>query len=112
MNFFRPLMGLVLAGVAGACVPASESQRSGAAPQPSAAPAAQAASASLAGRELVQQKCSTCHALEVALDTRRSPAAWAEVIDIMIGHGMSATDAERRLIQRYLEAKHSSSTAR
>lgn len=70
-----------------------------------AAPAAQAASSVERGRALVEAKCSTCHSLEVALAQPRSAAEWAEMVDVMIGHGMDASAAERRLMLDYLETR-------
>ena len=54
------------------------------------------------GRELVQTKCSTCHSLEIAL-APRSAANWAEIVEVMTGHGMVASAAERRLMQNHLQ---------
>ena len=76
----------------------------GCAPQPtthSAAAADAGADARLA-HGLVQRKCSTCHSLDVALSGRRNAAQWGEVLEMMVGHGMVATDAELRTMQDYL----------
>jgi cytochrome c5 len=54
------------------------------------------------GRELVQIKCTTCHSLEIARVPQRNVKAWAEMVELMIGHGMVASDTERRLMQNYL----------
>jgi cytochrome c5 len=67
-----------------------------------AAPPAPARASFQEGRELVQVKCTTCHTLEVALVPQRSAAGWAEMVELMVGHGMVASDAERRSMQDYL----------
>lgn len=80
-----------------------EVQTSGSAPKAHAAPAAPGGASLRSGRELVQMKCSTCHGLEVALAAPRSAANWTELVEVMAGHGMVASEAERRLMQKYLE---------
>lgn len=75
------------------------------------APAAPAGAVSRNGRELVQTKCSTCHSLDVALAASRSPAGWAEILEVMTGHGMIASEAERRLMKTHLETCCLSSAA-
>lgn len=66
------------------------------------AAAAPVEASSRSGRELVQMKCSTCHSLEIAL-APRSAANWAEIMELMTGHGMVASAAERRLMQNHLQ---------
>lgn len=57
-----------------------------------------------AGRELVAQKCSTCHTLAIVVGQRRDRAAWEQSIDQMIGRGAEISDAEYEKIAAYLGA--------
>ena len=75
------------------------------------APAAAGGASVQNGRELVQAKCSSCHSLEVALAAPRSPAHWAEIMELMTGHGMAASEPEKRLMRNYLETWCLSSAA-
>ncbi len=123
MEVRRLILPWLLLSVAGGCVPSARTQdtaptqsaagegRSGAAeraniattPAPAQLPAVES---TLAGRKLVQQKCSSCHGLDVALSGQRNAAGWAEVIDVMVGHGLVVSAEETRLIQSYLAANH------
>ncbi len=58
-----------------------------------------------AGQLLVEQKCSTCHGIDVALSGKRDREGWAEVLEIMTGHGMVATPEERRQMHDYLASR-------
>ncbi|MDP9413390.1 MAG: hypothetical protein M3Q08_04710 [Pseudomonadota bacterium] len=119
------LLPSLLLSVAGGCAPLARTQetappqsvagqgRSGAAERASeaATPAPSPAQlpglgSTLAGRELVQQKFSSCHGLDVALSGQRSAAGWAEVIEAMVGHGLVVSAEESRVIQSYLAAHH------
>ncbi len=123
MEVRRLLLLWLLLSVAGGCAPVARTQdtapkqsvagegRSGAAeranvattPAPAQLPAVES---TLAVRDLVQQKCSSCHGLDVALSGQRSAAGWAEVIEVMVGHGLVVSAEESRLIQSYLAAHH------
>lgn len=83
------------AAAAASCAPAPEAP---AAAQATAASTAETASAAA----LVQRKCSGCHTLQVATSGRRTAAQWGEVLELMVGHGMQATDEELRIMQAHL----------
>ncbi len=54
------------------------------------------------GKALVEGTCSGCHALETAVDAKRTEAEWRAVVDSMAVRGALGTDADFRRIVSYL----------
>ena len=54
------------------------------------------------GRSLVSTQCANCHALDVALSKRGTPAEWSAILKTMIERGASITDADAAIIASYL----------
>jgi hypothetical protein len=54
------------------------------------------------GKELVENTCGSCHAVEDAISTRRSERDWKDIIQLMADRGMTASDAEKQSILSYL----------
>jgi hypothetical protein len=59
-----------------------------------------------AAKATFESVCSTCHDPAVATTTLRSVAEWNEIIDLMIGNGASASDAQFAEIQGYLARRY------
>jgi quinoprotein glucose dehydrogenase len=56
-----------------------------------------------AGKVILQRSCGTaCHALDAVTGIRRDRAAWAAMVENMVGRGAKATDQEIKLIVDYL----------
>lgn len=54
------------------------------------------------GKDLVQQKCVTCHAANVWMAQRHTRDQWGSVLDNMISKGLQASDDELDTIADYL----------
>jgi glucose dehydrogenase len=54
------------------------------------------------GKPLVERICSSCHALDTAIDANRTEAEWRTVVDSMAGRGAQGTDAEFKTVVSYL----------
>jgi glucose dehydrogenase len=54
------------------------------------------------GKPLVERICSSCHALETAIDANRTEAEWRSVVESMAGRGAQGTDAEFKIVVSYL----------
>lgn len=54
------------------------------------------------GKALVSAQCANCHALDVALSKRGTPAEWSGIIKMMIERGATITDADAAVIAGYL----------
>jgi glucose dehydrogenase len=54
------------------------------------------------GKPLVERICSSCHALDTAIDANRTEAEWRGVVDSMAGRGAQGTDAEFKTVVSYL----------
>lgn len=57
-----------------------------------------------AGRDLLVRVCSGCHTPENVVDQRLDRAGWEDVVAMMAGRGVTATDAELKQIVDYLSA--------
>lgn len=57
-----------------------------------------------AGHDLVEQTCTQCHALGLAISKRRTPEEWGEMVQRMVGLGAPLDDAQQRTVQAYLAA--------
>lgn len=55
-----------------------------------------------AGERLTTRVCADCHALAVITAQRRTPAAWADIVDAMVNRGAEATALEVSEITRFL----------
>ena len=58
------------------------------------------------GRDLVVQKCATCHDLERVPARRRDKLGWEDVVDNMRSRGAEMTTEEREAIVAYLTAHY------
>jgi len=65
---------------------------------PAMSPAAQA------GRTLLEQRCTRCHALYDPEETKKSYAAWGQTVERMIGKGARLNDQEQQQVLAYLKA--------
>jgi len=54
------------------------------------------------GKSLVSTQCVNCHALDVALSKRGTPAEWSAILKTMIERGAVITDADAAIIASYL----------
>src|SRR4029077_17937914 len=54
------------------------------------------------GQSLVSAQCTHCHALDVALSKRGTPAEWSAIVKTMIERGAVITDADAAVIAGYL----------
>ena len=54
------------------------------------------------GKALVSTQCVNCHALDVALSKRGTPAEWSAILKTMIERGAVITDADAAIIAAYL----------
>ncbi|PZU09550.1 hypothetical protein [Sphingomonas sp.] len=104
----RGLM-LVVAGLslqievpAPATDPAPVDQQKPASPPPGSAPAD-------GKHELFQQKCSTCHGLDVAETQSHTADEWREIVARMRGNGLTVSDDEAGEIVSFLADKHGAS---
>jgi len=57
-----------------------------------------------AGKDIVEQSCAVCHGLELITEKRRSPDAWAEVLNRMVSSGAQLDDAQYGQVLNYLKA--------
>ena len=84
---------------------------SGSTPAPSAPPAAAAvqlsAAEEAAGKTLLNERCSTCHSVEQAIQLPRPASSWDRIVRSMIERGAVLTDAESVTLKNYLAARHS-----
>lgn len=55
-----------------------------------------------AGRETVQQVCTSCHAIGMVTANGRTSDGWAEVIERMMGLGLEASDEDLQTVHAYL----------
>jgi cytochrome c5 len=54
------------------------------------------------GQSLVSAQCTNCHALDVALSKRGTPAEWSAIVKTMIERGAPITTADAAIIAAYL----------
>jgi cytochrome c5 len=59
-----------------------------------------------AAKATFETVCSSCHDTAIATTSVRTVAEWAEVIDLMVGNGALATDAQFAEIQGYLARQY------
>ena len=73
-------------------------------PSPAAADAAADARSlpEAEGRRQIEKSCANCHGIDMILARPRSADEWIEVVNTMIGRGLSLDDVEYRSIVRYL----------
>jgi cytochrome c5 len=53
-------------------------------------------------RDLLVRVCTSCHAPEIVVANRHTPAEWDDIIAKMVDHGAQATDEEQQRILTYL----------
>ena len=68
----------------------------------SAVPAAAQAFPDGPGKEILEKKCSTCHAPEQVTTFGRSPEEWHEVVVNMIDLGAEVNEEEAKVLVEYL----------
>lgn len=54
------------------------------------------------GKALVEQRCSTCHNLELIKVSKYTPVQWEGLVNRMIGRGMTLTSTEKTAVVEYL----------
>lgn len=54
------------------------------------------------GQAIVQQKCSTCHALKVVTGKRASKQQWSTIVDQMVTRGADVADDDIETVVEYL----------
>ena len=54
------------------------------------------------GKDVAQQKCSTCHATNIWSTQRHTREQWGSIIDSMVSKGLEASDEELDTIADYL----------
>jgi mono/diheme cytochrome c family protein len=57
------------------------------------------------GKEVVESRCSVCHAVDQAVSIRRTPEEWEKVINQMVEVGLEVTSEERRAVVSYLNTQ-------
>jgi mono/diheme cytochrome c family protein len=96
---------LVSALIAGTAV-AKDVQKPVAPPLPAApAPGQSAAKASI-DLALLQEHCSTCHALDTVTAQSKTADAWAETMDRMVDHGMQISPEDAKKVTDFLNAHY------
>jgi hypothetical protein len=61
-----------------------------------------AATSSLDGATLVQERCSVCHPLSRVEGSRHTAADWKLIVDLMISRGAQLTPEEETVVVNYL----------
>ena len=51
---------------------------------------------------VIQRDCTGCHDLTTAAGRGRTPQDWSDVVDRMVDHGLSESDAELAAVKTYL----------
>jgi cytochrome c oxidase cbb3-type subunit III len=70
------------------------------------APSTCAAQSQAAAREVFQNVCGACHALETVTSQRRTRAQWQESINSMVARGAKGTEEQFSLILDYLTTQY------
>jgi cytochrome c5 len=65
----------------------------------------------LSGPQLIQQRCTGCHGLDVVLAKKRTTAEWSAIVDQMIGYGAQLSPSERSLVMRFLPREPAAGSA-
>lgn len=55
-----------------------------------------------AGKDLIVQKCSNCHALDRVVKEHRTESEWRDLLRIMAAQGLKLNDKENEMVLRYL----------
>lgn len=63
------------------------------------------------GKELLAQRCISCHAIETVTARRASAEEWHEIIDRMVMNGAQVTGAEVEAIVSYLASHYGPQSA-
>ena len=63
------------------------------------------------GKAGLQESCTQCHDLGTAIAQKRTHDEWVEILDRMVGYGLTLSDPKRAEIQDYLTANLSSKPA-
>jgi len=69
-------------------------------------PAAQAAAKAAEDTALLQEHCSSCHAIDQVTVRNKTADEWAETMDRMIDHGMQLSPEDNKRIQEFLVAHY------
>jgi cytochrome c5 len=91
------LLGLVIVGLVVACGGAQE--------EPAAAPPEET-SGELSGEELLEARCTGCHALDIVEGATKTQAEWESTVGRMRGKGAELTDAEAQVLVDYLASTY------
>src|ERR1043165_3052401 len=54
------------------------------------------------GKEIVAQKCVTCHTLEKVTKEKHTQAEWKDLLEIMVSQGLELTPEEYETVLQYL----------
>jgi cytochrome c5 len=61
-----------------------------------------AASATLDGKALLEQRCNVCHSLDYIYQSRGTPDQWAMLVQQMIANGAQLNSKEEKVLVQYL----------
>jgi cytochrome c5 len=76
------------------------------APPPATAPAA-APTSLMAGQQILEAQCQTCHDLGMVTSILRLPGDWPELLQRMQGYGASLSRVDQAVLLDYLVKTHS-----
>lgn len=62
----------------------------------------QSDSAGIDGAQLLEERCATCHKIEIPKNARKSRAEWDKTVSRMIERGAKLSPEEKRALVRYL----------
>jgi cytochrome c5 len=92
------LLGLVIVSLVVACGGGEEG--------PAALPPEEETSGELSGEELLEDRCATCHALDIVKGATKTQAEWESTVERMIEKGAELTDAEAQVLVDYLASTY------
>lgn len=78
-----------------------------AAPAPALATAPAPAAAPVAGQQILEAQCQTCHDLGMVTSIPRRAGDWPEILQRMQGYGASLSRADQAVLLDYLVKTHS-----
>jgi hypothetical protein len=92
------LLGLVIVSLVVACGGAQE--------EPATAPPEEETSGELSGEELLEARCTRCHALDIVEGATKTQAEWESTVERMRAKGAELTDAEAQVLVDYLASTY------
>ena len=91
--------------IAGAAV-AQGAKKSSPPALPAAPAAGQSATKAKADLALLQEHCSSCHAIDTVTSQNKTAVEWAETMDRMADHGMQITPEDNKKVTEFLVAHY------